>query len=63
VRSSLCKKKFSRYETQQIILGTGTAIWWVTEPRCLHLYKNAENEAKRHSSRLVDEMALEQMTS
>ncbi len=21
-----------RYETQQLILGTGTAIWWVTEP-------------------------------
>jgi hypothetical protein len=35
VRSSLCKKKFSYYETQQLILGTGTAIWWVTEPHCL----------------------------
>jgi len=23
---------FSCYETQQFILGTGTAIWWVTEP-------------------------------
>ncbi len=23
---------FSCYETQQLILGTGTAIWWVTEP-------------------------------
>ncbi len=23
---------FSCYETQQPILGTGTAIWWVTEP-------------------------------
>ncbi len=23
---------FSYYETQQLILGTGTAIWWVTEP-------------------------------
>jgi len=22
------------YETQQLILGTGTAIWWVTEPHC-----------------------------
>jgi hypothetical protein len=32
VRSSLCKKIFSCYETQQLILGTGTAIWWVTEP-------------------------------
>ncbi len=23
---------FSCYETQQFILGTGTAIWWLTEP-------------------------------
>ncbi len=23
---------FSCYETQQLILGTGAAIWWVTEP-------------------------------
>ncbi len=23
---------FCYYETQQLILGTGTAIWWVTEP-------------------------------
>jgi hypothetical protein len=26
------QKKISCYETQQLILGTGTAIWWVTEP-------------------------------
>jgi hypothetical protein len=26
------QKFFSCYETQQLILGTGTAIWWVTEP-------------------------------
>jgi hypothetical protein len=26
------QKKFSCYETQQLILGTGNAIWWVTEP-------------------------------
>ncbi len=25
---------FGCYETQQLILGTGTAIWWVTEPHC-----------------------------
>jgi hypothetical protein len=31
VRSSLCNF-FSCYETQQLILGTGTAIWWLTEP-------------------------------
>ncbi len=23
---------FSCYETQQLVLGTGTAIWWVAEP-------------------------------
>ncbi len=28
------QKNFSCYETQQLILGTGTAIWWVTEPQC-----------------------------
>jgi len=27
-------KKISCYEAQQLILGTGTAIWWVTEPHC-----------------------------
>jgi hypothetical protein len=29
------QKIFSCYETQQLILGTGTAIWWVTEPHYL----------------------------
>ncbi len=29
------QKIFSCYETQQLILGTGTAIWWVTEPRLI----------------------------
>jgi len=29
------QKIFSCYETQQLILGTGTAIWWVTEPHLL----------------------------
>jgi hypothetical protein len=29
------QKIFSCYETQQLILGTGTAIWLVTEPHCL----------------------------
>jgi len=32
VQSSLCKKNLRCYEKQQLILGTGTAIWWVTEP-------------------------------
>jgi hypothetical protein len=26
------QKFFSCSETQQLILGTGTAIWWLTEP-------------------------------
>ncbi len=26
------QKKIICYETQHLILGTGTAIWWVTEP-------------------------------
>jgi hypothetical protein len=26
---------FTCYETQQLILWTGTAIWWVTEPHCI----------------------------
>ncbi len=26
------QKNFSCYETKQLILGTGTAIWWVIEP-------------------------------
>ncbi len=25
---------FCYHETQQLILGTGTAIWWLTEPHC-----------------------------
>jgi hypothetical protein len=37
----LIAKKFSCYETQQLILGTGTAIWWVTEP---HLDKKKRNQ-------------------
>jgi hypothetical protein len=28
----LFAKKFSSYKTQQLILGTGIAIWWLTEP-------------------------------
>ena len=33
------QKKFSCFETQQLILGTGTAIWWVTEPHCVLIIK------------------------
>jgi hypothetical protein len=32
---------FSSFETQQLTLGTGTAIWWVTEP---HLYDKVLNK-------------------
>ncbi len=31
---------FSCNETQQLILGTGTAIWWVTEPHSLSFRAN-----------------------
>jgi hypothetical protein len=31
------QKNFSCYETQQLILGAGTAIWWVPEPHCPEL--------------------------
>ncbi len=33
---------FSCYETQQLILGTGTAIWWVTEPHLNVTIRNVE---------------------
>ncbi len=33
------QKNFSCYETQQLILGTGTAIWWLTEPHLCHSVK------------------------
>jgi len=26
------------FKTQQLILGTGTAIWWVTEPQCAETF-------------------------
>jgi len=29
------QKKFSCYETQQLILGTAATIWWVTEPHSI----------------------------
>ncbi len=34
---------FSCYETQQLILGTGTAIWWVTEPHWFILQINCND--------------------
>ncbi len=38
------QKIFSCYETQQLILGTGTAIWWVTEPhlkKCIQMLEKS----------------------
>ncbi len=40
------QKKFSCYETQQLILGTGTAIWWVTEPHLTQIF--LLNEIRYH---------------
>jgi hypothetical protein len=37
------QKNFSCYETQQLILGTGTAIWWVREPHCKLLKRKFYN--------------------
>jgi len=41
------QKFFSCYETQQLILGTGTAIWWVTEP---HWPENPQHNDSHHSN-------------
>ena len=30
-------KKSSLLKMQQLILGIGTAIWWLTEPHCMKL--------------------------
>jgi hypothetical protein len=43
------------FKTQQLILGTGTAIWWVTEPHCtiiknkaiIHLFINERTHLKK----------------
>jgi hypothetical protein len=45
VHSSLCKNFFSCYETQQLILGTGTAIWWLTEPHCKDIFMQASGQS------------------
>jgi hypothetical protein len=31
-------KKYLLLKMQQLILGTGTAIWWLTEPHCQGKY-------------------------
>ncbi len=38
---------FSCYETQQLIRGTGTAIWWVTEPHWRVRLREKECEGER----------------
>ncbi len=35
-------KNFICYKTQQLILGTGTAIWWVTEPHSEGIVKQLQ---------------------
>jgi hypothetical protein len=32
VHSVFFKNKLWWFKTQQLILGTGTAVWWMTEP-------------------------------
>ena len=31
------KNKLSWFKIQHLILGTGAAIWWVTEPHCMNI--------------------------
>jgi hypothetical protein len=45
VRSSLCS--FFSYETQQLKLGIGTAIWWVTEPHYTSARARARSQADK----------------
>ncbi len=58
MRSSLCNF-FSCYETQQLILGTGTAIWYLMEHRTLenvnycletNIYSNLETSGCKSSN-------------
>ena len=49
--SAFCiwQNKLWQFKTQQLILGTGTAIWWVTEPHCLDFLKRAVPLHKKFS--------------
>jgi hypothetical protein len=44
------QKNFSCYETQQLILGTGTAIWWVTEPHCQRRHNTQHNDIQHNDT-------------
>jgi hypothetical protein len=37
----LLVKKSLLLKTQQLILGTGAAIWWLTEPHRIYLFVDA----------------------
>jgi hypothetical protein len=42
VKSKLIRllvKKSLLLKMQQLILGIGTALWWLTEPHCISLYQ------------------------
>ncbi len=43
------QKNFSCYETKQLILGTGTAIWWVTEPPACSATSSVYRQIGAHS--------------
>ncbi len=47
------QKKISCYVTQQLILGTGTAIWWVTEPHWVN-FKGANKKLLWTEDQMAD---------
>jgi len=59
------QKKISCYETQQLILGTGTAIWWVTEPHFIlpFLTYECETEYTEYSKETNKSFFISQITS
>jgi hypothetical protein len=40
------QKNLSCYKTQQLILGTGIAIWWLTEPHLLSFSYHGQSNTK-----------------
>jgi hypothetical protein len=47
VRYVFIKINYGVSKQQQLILGTGTAIWWVTEPHCLTFYGFLDSDEEK----------------